>query len=129
MVTNLGYSGLAAPREYLSLILQQVNLGIHVSLEGTDLRQDGAVSFAMEARGLPSGIATPGEFKYAHDLVRLGFTDDFLDRWTESFNYMPGQDLFKYNPLQRGIVGTAKFPLFTVYGNIFSSYYSVSLMS
>jgi hypothetical protein len=127
VVTNLGYSGSAAPREYLNLILQQVNLGIHVSLEGTDLRQGEAVSFAMETMGLPSGTATPDEFKYAHDLVRLGFTNDFLDRWIESFNYMPGQDLFRYHPLQRGILGTAKFPLLTVYGNIFSHYYSVSL--
>jgi hypothetical protein len=126
-VTNLGYSGSAAPREYLKLILQQINLGINVSLEGTDLRQGETVSFSEEATGLPSGTATSDEFKYARDLVRLGFTTDFLDRWGETFNYMPVQDLFKYHPLQRGVLGTAKFPLLTVSGNIFSSHYSVSL--
>ncbi len=125
-VSHLGYVGVAMPHEYLKLVLRQTNLGIRVDLMGTDASSNQTTQFESEATGLPTGNASAEDFAYTHDLTHLGLDPQFLDRWVETFNYLPSQDLFRFQPLQRGVIGTAQFPLITVSGNFLSSYYSVS---
>jgi hypothetical protein len=126
-VTSLGFTGSATPREYLTLMLTQKNLGISVKLEGTESSSDDLSLFSMEAKGLKAGDASTEDQRIARNVTRLGLPMDWLDRWIEKYDYMPTQELFKYQPLQRGILGLAKFPYLTVQMDIFSSYSSVSL--
>jgi len=123
----LGMLGTTRPDEYLHLVIRQTNLGIRIVLEGTDSSTEEATLFEAEAEGLPTGNASEAEFTYARDITHLGLDSQFLDRWSGDFNYLPTQDLFKYQPLQRGIIGTARFPMLNFIGSSLTSYHSVSL--
>lgn len=124
--SNLGMLGVTKPDEYLDLALRQTNLGIRVFLEGTDSSSE-ATPFEAEVKGLLAGNATSEDFTYTRDITHLGLDSQWLERWIGDFNYLPTQDLFKIQPLQRGVLGTSQFPMINFIDNVLTSYHLVSL--
>ncbi len=125
--SSLGYIGASEPAEYLNLATNMRNLGLSITLEGTASFMDESTTFRSPVKGLQTGSASASELAYARDLSNLGLTSRWLKRWIETYSYLPVQDFFRYQGVQRGVIGTSKVPLIVVTRCVHNRYQSVSL--
>ncbi|MCW4013666.1 MAG: hypothetical protein NWF07_11830 [Candidatus Bathyarchaeota archaeon] len=126
-VSSLGFIGDSESTEYLDLATNLKNLGLTITLEGIASSIDETITFSSQVKGLGAGAASASELVYARDLTNLGLTPRWLKRWLGTFSYLPVQDLFKYQEVQQGVIGTSKIPLIVVARSVHSRYQSVSL--
>lgn len=124
--SSLGFLGTSEPAEYLDLATNMKNLGLGITLEGTASYAEEETTFKSPIIGLQNGSASP-ELAHARDLTNLGLTSGWLKRWLGTFNYLPVQDLFRYQGVQQGVIGTGKVPVIVVNRCIHNRYQSVSL--
>ena len=125
--SSLGYVGASGPAEYLDFITNTMNLGLSVIFEGTVTINDKTKNFKSEVEGLKIGSVSTQELVYARDLNNLGLTSRWIKRWAGTFSYLPVQDLFRYQGVQHGVIGTSKLPIIVVNRFVHSRYQSVSL--
>jgi hypothetical protein len=120
--------GTTKPGEVIDQALLQRNLGLRVFLEGTASQLNNHETFNVEASTLRGVGALHEKLGYARNVTN-GLDSSYLDRYFSDFSALArstAQELYTYQPLQRGVLGTGEFPML-ITQNDPGVYHSVSL--